>query len=78
MEVHIEEIATGTNVTARIVLQGNNFTREIARLSLSLVDWADFTRCLHEPPLVDHRGRLVFTPRAQKKIRPTGDPEGEI
>jgi hypothetical protein len=59
MTVYFEVLSVGANVTARVVLQGASFTREVARLSLSQALWDDFTNCLNKPPR-NERGRIVF------------------
>ena len=68
MTVYFEVVSVGTSVTARVVLQGASFTKEVARLSLSQAHWEDFTNCLNKPPR-NERGRIVFAP-APKAVAP--------
>jgi hypothetical protein len=70
MTVSFEVVSVGAVVTARILLQGNSFTREVARLSLTAAHWQDFADCLHKPPR-DERGRIVFAP--VPKVAPPSD-----
>lgn len=61
MEAYIETVSARGIVTARFVLQGNSFIKEIARLSLTQAHWEDLTNCLLRPARVE-RGRIVFAP----------------
>jgi hypothetical protein len=70
MEVYIETVSVGGIVTARIVLQGKSFTKEIARLSLTQAHWEDFTNCLHRPARIE-RGRIVFSPERKGDTDPS-------
>lgn len=68
MEVHIETVAAGAVVTARIVLQGNSSITEISRLSLTRAQWEDFSRCLNGRPRV-HNGKIVFAPTPRPELK---------
>ena len=59
MTVYFEVLSVGATVTARVVLLGASFTREVARLNLSQAQWEDFTNCVNRPPR-NERGRIVF------------------
>jgi hypothetical protein len=72
MTVYFEVVSGGALVTARVVLQGNNFTREIARLSLTRAHWEDFASCLSKPPR-HAQGRIVFAPAPKEDAPAAGD-----
>jgi hypothetical protein len=74
MTVSFEVVSVGSTMTARVVMQGGRFTREVARLSLSQADWEDFTRCLSRLPRAEP-GRLVFAP-VPKMAPPPGRGNG--
>lgn len=61
MEAYIESVSVGGMVTARIMLQGNSFIKEIARVSLTQAHWEDFRTCLLRPARLN-RGKIVFAP----------------
>jgi hypothetical protein len=65
VEVYLEPVAAGGVVTARIVLQGNSFVAEVARLRLSQAHWEDFAKCLGNPSRVK-QGKIVFAPAAKQ------------
>ena len=77
MTVYFEAVSVGANVTARIVLEGNSFTKEVARLSLTQAHWEDFTRCLNRPARSE-RGRIVFAPAPKANSAPAGETDSVV
>jgi hypothetical protein len=61
MEVYIETVSVGSIVTGKIVLQGNSYTKEIARVSLTQAEWEAFTNCLYGDAR-NERGRILLAP----------------
>jgi hypothetical protein len=72
MTVSFEVVSSGAMVTARVVMQGPRFTREVARLSLTRAHWEDFTRSLNRVPR-NEPGRVVFAPTPPRDLSPAGE-----
>jgi hypothetical protein len=69
MEAYIETVSVGGMVTARIVLQGNSFIKEIARVSLTQAHWEDLRNCLLRPARLK-REKVVFALLQKEDAQP--------